>query len=89
MARACQKDALDLISLVRVLIDGTEMERWEVRAAWDDFRLGLKHGSEFKKIAIYGNKNWQVIAAKVSSRFVSGDVQYFDNDADAVSWVQA
>lgn len=74
---------------VRVLIDGTEMEGWELRAAWDDFRLGLKHGSEFKKIAIYGNKNWQEIAAKIGSWFVSGEVQYFDDFSDALTWVQA
>ncbi len=42
---------------VKVLIDGTELEGWELRAAWDDFKLGLKHGNEFMKIAIYGNKN--------------------------------
>jgi len=40
---------------VKVLIDGTELEDWEPRAAWDDFKLGLKHGNEFVKIAIYGN----------------------------------
>ena len=42
---------------VKVLVDGTEMEGWEPRAAWDDFKLGLKHGSEFEKVAIYGNRN--------------------------------
>ena len=50
---------------VKVLVDGTEMEGWELRAAWDDFKLGLKHGNEFEKIAIFGNKNWQEIAARV------------------------
>ena len=42
---------------VKVLVDGTEMEGWEPRAAWDDFKLGLKHGSEPEKVAIYGNRN--------------------------------
>ncbi len=62
---------------VKALIDGTELEGWEPRAAWDDFRLGLKHGNEFTKIAIYGNKKWQEITAKVGSRFNSGEVKYF------------
>ena len=57
---------------VKVLIDGTELEGWEPRAAWDDFKLGLKHGNEFDRIAIYGNKNWQEIAARIGSWFVSG-----------------
>lgn len=72
---------------VKVLIDGTEMQGWELRAAWDDFKLGLKHGNQFSKIAIYGNKNWQEIAAKIGSWFISGEVKYFDNCDDALKWL--
>ncbi len=73
---------------VDVLIDGTELEGWELRAAWDDFKLGLKHNNEFNKIAIYGNKNWQEIAAKVGSWFISGEIKYFENLADAANWLK-
>ena len=73
---------------VNVLIDGTEMEGWELRAAWDDFKLGLKDGSEFKKVAIYGNKNWQEIAAKIGSWFIAGEIKYFNNDKDAIAWLK-
>ena len=73
---------------VDVLIDVTELEGWELRAAWDDFQLGLKHNNEFGKIAIYGNKNWQEIAAKVGSWFISGEIRYFDKLTDATVWLQ-
>lgn len=73
---------------VDVLIDGTELEGWELRAAWDDLKLGLKHNNEFNKIAIYGNKNWQEIAAKIGSWFISGDIKYFENLKDAISWLK-
>lgn len=73
---------------IKAIIDGTEMEGWEPRAAWDDFKLGLKHGSEFEKIAIYGNKNWQVICAKMGSWFISGEVKYFESDSSALAWLQ-
>ncbi|AGH80865.1 hypothetical protein PCNPT3_04650 [Psychromonas sp. CNPT3] len=73
---------------VDVLIDGTELEGWELRAAWDDFKLGLKHNNEFNKIAIYGNKNWQEIAAKVGSWFLSGEVKYFENLTNATLWLK-
>jgi len=73
---------------VKVLIDGTEMEGWEVRAAWDDFKLGLKHGNEFTKIAIYGNQNWQEISAKVGSWFISGEVKYFSSLESALRWLK-
>ncbi len=73
---------------VDVLFDGMEWEGWEPRAAWDDFKLGLKHGNKFEKIAIYGNKKWQEFAAKVGSWFTSGEVKFFDNNEDALAWLK-
>ena len=72
---------------INAYIDGTELEGWELRAAWDDFKLGLKHGNEFVKIAIHGNKHWQEMAAKIGSWFVSGDVKYFDSQEQALAWL--
>ena len=63
------------------------MQGWELRAAWDDFKLGLKHGSEFEKIAIYGNKNWQEIVEKMGGWFISGETKKFDNETDALAWL--
>jgi len=72
---------------IDVLFDGTELQGWELRAAWDDFKFGLKHGSEFKKVAIYGNKNWQEISAKIGAWFISGEVKYFEDYDAALAWV--
>ena len=74
---------------VKVLVDGTELDGWEARAMWDDLKLGLKHGSEFVKIAIYGNRRWQELSAKIGSWFMSGEVRYFDNLAEALLWLKA
>ncbi|GMR00997.1 MAG: STAS/SEC14 domain-containing protein [Gammaproteobacteria bacterium] len=73
---------------VKAFIDGSELEGWELRAAWDDFKLGLKHGNEFDKIAIFGNKKWQEYAAKVGSWFVSGEIKYFEDSDEALTWLQ-
>ena len=72
---------------VKVLVDGAELEGWEARAAWDDFKIGLKHGNEFEKIAIYGNKKWQEVIAKVGGWFISGELVYFENEEDAITWL--
>ena len=74
---------------VKALIDATNLEGWELRAAWDDFKIGLKHGSEFKKVAIVGNRNWQEIAAKVGNWFISGEAKYFEDLEPAVEWLSA
>ncbi|PCH85160.1 MAG: STAS/SEC14 domain-containing protein [Piscirickettsiaceae bacterium] len=72
---------------INVLFDGSEFQGWELRAAWDDLKLGLKHGREFKKVAIYGNDKWLEITAKVGRWFISGKVKYFNNLDDALGWL--
>ena len=73
---------------IRAMFDVTEMQGWEARAAWDDFKLGIKHGRDFDRVAIYGNKNWQKTAAKVGDWFISGDIQYFEDEQQALSWLR-
>ncbi|WP_075989559.1 STAS/SEC14 domain-containing protein [Vibrio fluvialis] len=72
----------------KVLFDATELEGWELRAAWDDFKLGLKHGSDFDKIALYGKPGWQELAAKIGSWFISGEIRFFDDYAQALEWLE-
>ncbi len=60
---------------VKVLVDISEFSGWDLRAAWDDFQLGLKIGPKFEKVAIYGDKNWQELASKVGGWFISGEMQ--------------
>jgi hypothetical protein len=71
----------------KAIVDGTELEGWDLRAAWDDFRIGLKHGSQFEKIAMYGNRGWQE-TAKVCGWFISGEVKYFADSEDVLEWLR-
>jgi hypothetical protein len=73
---------------IYILVDATELEGWELRAAWDDLKLGFHHGNEFAKIALFGNKKWQEYAAKVGSWFISGDAKYFENQREAIEWLK-
>ena len=72
---------------IKAFFDMSELDGWELRAAWDDFKLGLKHGSEFSKIAILGNKRWQQLSAKVGAWVLSGDVRYFETSEAALAWL--
>lgn len=72
---------------INVLLDGRKLEGWEARAAWDDFKLGVKHGKKFDKVAIVGNRHWQENAAKVANWFVAGEVQFFDGMGEAHAWL--
>jgi hypothetical protein len=69
------------------LIDGSEFEGWELRAAWDDFKLGLKHGNEFKKVAVISNKKWLQVGSKIGSWLISGKVRQFEDRTTALEWL--
>jgi len=62
---------------IKALVDLLDFEGAELRAAWDDFRLGLAHGNEFTKIA-----------ASVGSWFISGEVKYFEDRQAALVWLE-
>jgi hypothetical protein len=72
---------------IKALFDVTELDGWEPRAAWDDFRIGLAHGSAFERIAIFGNRGWQAWMAKIGAWFVSGEVRFFEQRAAAEEWL--
>ena len=76
-------------SKIKLLFDATEFDGWELRAAWDDFKLGMKHGSEFEKIAILSRGIfWHKLAAKVGNWFVGGEVKYFEVEQEALDWLK-
>ncbi|WP_117234829.1 STAS/SEC14 domain-containing protein [Vibrio maerlii] len=72
---------------IKMLVDITEFSGWELRAAWDDFKLGKELGFDIEKVAIYGENNWQELAAKIGSWFISGKMKSFDNYQSAVEWL--
>ena len=73
---------------IKILVDMAEFSGWELRAVWDDFKLGLKIGFQIKKIAIYGEKNWQELAAKVGNWFISGEMEFFTDYPSAIRWLE-
>jgi hypothetical protein len=72
---------------LEMLVDLRQLKGWEPEAAWDDFRFGLNHRSDFKKLAIVGDALWQKIAAKLSDWFVSGETRYFGDKEAALAWL--
>jgi len=73
---------------IKLLVDITKIEGWELHAAWDDLKFGLKHGTEFSKIALIGNDKLYEYGTKVTNWFTPGAMKYFDNKEDAKNWLE-
>ncbi|WP_286235201.1 STAS/SEC14 domain-containing protein [Thalassotalea sediminis] len=72
---------------VDVFVDASAFQGWELRAAWDDFVFGLKYNNEFRKVAIYGHKDWLETISKIGNWFVKGEVKHFDDAIKALEWL--
>ena len=76
---------------IKLLFDASEFDGWELHAAWDDLRIGLKHGKEFTRIALYGQRtglgSWQEWAAKIGSWFIAGRMEAFSDKQQALLWL--
>jgi len=74
---------------IKMFVDVTKLDGWELRAAWDDLKLGLKHGKQFERVAMLGNKSWHEWAVKVGGWFVDAEVKYFEEETAALEWLQS
>jgi len=75
---------------IKVLIDFSEFEGWELRAAWDDLKIGVEHNFKFEKIAILGNhKRWLEYGIKISNWFTHGEMREFNTYKDAINWLNS
>lgn len=72
---------------VRVLMDATEFNGWELRAAWDDFKFGMEFRSVFTKVAFVGTKIWEEYGVRIGSWFINGEVRFFKSLDDAYEWL--
>jgi hypothetical protein len=75
---------------VRLFVQFDNFHGWDLHAAWDDFKFGVKHYSDFERIAMVGDHKWQAWMAKCCKPFTKAAVRYFDaSEADAArTWLQ-
>ena len=68
---------------LRVLFDMTDFHGWEVSAAWEDVKFGMKHFADIERLAMVGEKKWQHGMAMFCKPFTKATVRYFERAAAA------
>ncbi len=72
---------------VDLLVDMRAFRGWELEAAWDDMKFGLKHRNAFDKMAIVGDKKWEEISVNMMSHMMRGKAKFFKDRTKAVAWL--
>ena len=70
-----------------------EMENfdgWELKAFWEDVKFDAKHASDFEKVAMVGENQWQEWMTDLMKPLTSAEVRYFDlsQKEEAVQWIK-
>jgi len=70
-----------------LLIDMRQFTGWEMLAAWDDLKFGLKHRNDFTKMAIIGDKKWEEVSVQMMSHLMKGKTKHFKKREKALVWI--
>ena len=74
---------------LNLLFDLEKFQGWEVRAAWDDFILGIKHMGDFNRVALVGDRKWEELCARVANlflKFTKGEVRFYAIHDRGAAW---
>ena len=71
---------------VRLFIQFEDFHGWDLHAAWDDLKFGLKHYSDFERIAMVGDQKWERWMASFCRPFTTAKVRYFDRSEVDAAW---
>lgn len=84
------EEKLGKIHRVRFLyVLGDEFDSYTGAAAWEDAKVGLKHITQFERIAVVTDVDWIRNSIKVLGFAMPGEIRVFENDDlhDAREWV--
>ena len=72
---------------VDLLVDMRGFKGWELLAAWDDMKFGVKHRNTFDKMAIVGNKKWEEVSVNMMRHLMKGKSKFFKQRDKALTWL--
>jgi len=87
IVEAALQKAEGRISLLAIFED---FHGWDMNAAWEDLKFGVQHYSDFERIAMVGDKQWEEWMARFCKPFTRAAVKYFDasEEQDAWAWLR-
>ena len=71
---------------VRLFAQFDDFHGWDLPAAWDDFKVGMKHYRDFERIAMVGDRKWEAWMARLCKPFTKASVRYFDASEIDEAW---
>jgi len=71
---------------IRLLLEFEDFRGWDLEAAWEDFKFGIKHFRDFDQIAIVGQGKREEWVAGAAKLFFGEKVRYFPLSEMPQAW---
>lgn len=72
---------------VDLLVNLREMVDFTIDVAWEDIVFAREHPDDFRRIAVVTQSQWVAWSAWLSQIFVSAEMKVFDEDSEALAWL--
>ncbi|WP_068636136.1 STAS/SEC14 domain-containing protein [Thauera butanivorans] len=72
---------------IDLFFDLREMVGFTLDVAWEEIKFSRQHAHDFRRIAVLTDDQWLTWSAWVSQLFVDAEVQVFDDETEARSWL--
>lgn len=72
-----------------LLFDWRDMLSYTVDVVWEEIKFMREHGSEFNRVAVVTDDQWDAWSAWVSNLFINEDVLVFSEYEEAIAWITA
>jgi hypothetical protein len=71
---------------LRMLVDMHSFEGWEDSSTWDDFAFGMKHCSDFERVALLADKIWEDLVPIHTEKLLEAEVRRFPLTSKETAW---
>lgn len=75
---------------LRLFVQFEDFHGEDLHAFWDDMKFGMRHYSDFDRIAMVGDRWWESWLVTICKPFTKAKVRYFDATKvdDAWAWLR-
>lgn len=80
------EEVIEREGTARLLLQMRDFHGWDLHAAWDDMKFGVKHHGDLERMALVGEKKWEKWMASFTKPFTKAEVRYFDASEVDQAW---
>jgi hypothetical protein len=74
---------------IRIFLELHDFAGWDAGALWEDVKFGARHFNDIERMAVVGDKQWQIGLTLFCKPFTTAEIRFFEpiHRDEAHSWI--